>query len=147
MDAVRESMDEKSSGGSLGFRKLPDFSLLDPTSIGVSSKLDLKVRESDDYFALRFFGFVHVPTNGIYTFYSDSDDGSKIFIHDKLVVDNDYTHGMTEVSGQIALKKGKHPIKVLFFQGEGGKGLEVSFSGPETPKMIVPEEILFHTND
>ena len=138
---------EKSSGGSLGFRKLPDFSLLDPTSIGVSSKLDLKVRESDDYFALRFFGFVHVPTNGIYTFYSDSDDGSKIFIHDKLVVDNDYTHGMTEVSGQIALKKGKHPIKVLFFQGEGGKGLEVSFSGPETPKMIVPEEILFHTND
>ena len=54
---------------------------------------------------------------------------------------------MTEVSGQIALKKGKHPIKVLFFQGEGGKGLEVSFSGPETPKMIVPEEILFHTND
>ena len=98
MDAVRESMDEKSSGGSLGFRKLPDFSLLDPTSIGVSSKLDLKVRESDDYFALRFFGFVHVPTNGIYTFYADSDDGSKIFIHDKLVVDNDYTHGMTEVS-------------------------------------------------
>jgi hypothetical protein len=126
---------------------LPDFSLLVPKSIGTASVLDLKISESDEYFGLRFTGFVHVPEDGIYTFYSDSDDGSKIFIHDKLVVDNDYTHGMTEVSGQIALKKGKHPITVVFFQGEGGKGLEVSYSGPTIQNILIPADALFHSKN
>ena len=138
---------DNSSQGPQGFRKLPDFSLLTPKSVGVTSVLDLKSRESDDYFGLKFVGFVRVPANGIYTFYSDSDDGSKLFIHDKLVVDNDYTHGMTEQSGQIALNKGNHPITVIFFQGEGGKGLEVSYSGPTIEKTTIPANALFHSKD
>ena len=109
--------------------------------------MDLKSSESEEYFGLRFTGFVHVPKDGIYTFYSDSDDGSKIFIHDRLVVDNDYTHGMTEISGQIALKKGKHPIKVVFFQGEGGKGLAVSYSGPSIQKTSIPRRALFYSKN
>ena len=100
--------------------------------------------QSSDFFGLQFAGFVYVPADGIYTFYSNSDDGSKVFVHDKLVVDNDFTHGMTEVSGQIALKEGKHPLKVVFFQGEGGKGLEISYSGPTIQKTEIPQDALFH---
>ena len=93
---------------------------------------------------MKFEGFINLPNDGIYTFYSNSDDGSQIFIHNNLIVDNDFTHGMTEKSGEIALAKGFHPFKVTFFQGEGGKGLEVSVKGPGIDKQVISSEYLFH---
>jgi hypothetical protein len=93
---------------------------------------------------MKFEGFIEVPVDGIYTFYSNSDDGSKLFLHNKLLVDNDYTHPMTEKSGDVALKKGKHPIRLTFFQGRGGKGLKVNYRGPGVEKREIPAEVLFH---
>ena len=126
------------------FSKLPDFEDLSPKSKGITNQFNLSKAEKDYYFAMQFKGLIEVPRRGIYTFYSNSDDGTKLFIHDQLVVDNDFTHSMTEKTGQIALKKGKHPIELLFFQGEGGKGLEVSFAGPGLEKNVIPAENLFH---
>jgi hypothetical protein len=93
---------------------------------------------------MKFEALVEIMIDGIYTFYSNSDDGTKLIIHEKLVVNNDFHHGMTEKSGHIALAKGKHPIMLYFFQGEGGKGLRVSFKGPGMEKTVIPENSLFH---
>lgn len=126
------------------FSKLPDFEDLSPKSKGITNQFNLAKAEKDYYFAMQFKGLIEVPRRGIYTFYSNSDDGTKLFIHDQLIVDNDFTHSMTEKTGQIALEQGKHPIELLFFQGEGGKGLEVSFAGPCLGKNEIPAENLFH---
>jgi hypothetical protein len=51
---------------------------------------------------------------------------------------------MSEISGDIALKKGKHPIRLIYFQGRGGKGLEVNYRGPGVKKQEIPAKVLFH---
>ncbi len=130
--------------GVKNWRKLQDLDTLTPKSSGLTEEINLLKSERDENFALKFDGFVAVPETGIYTFYSNSDDGTTLFIHDNLIVDNDYTHGMTEKSGEAALEKGLHPIKVFFFQGYGGKGLEVKFEGPGLGKQIIDEKFLFH---
>ena len=113
-------------------------------SSGLADEINLMNAEKEEYFAMKFEGFFMAPQTGIYTFYSSSDDGTKLFIHDKLVVDNDYTHGMTEKSGSIALEEGMHPLELLFFQGYGGLGLEVKFAGPEIDKKILDVQYLYH---
>ena len=91
-----------------------------------------------------FEGFIRVPNDGIYTFYTNSDDGSRLYIGSIQVSDNDYDHPMTEKSGQIALMAGIHPVTITFFQGRGGKGLEVSYEGPGVEKQQIPPQALFH---
>ena len=71
-----------------GLAALPDFDALTPASTGKVSTADLSVREHDDHFALRFRGYLSVEVAGDYTFYTNSDDGSQLFIDGILVVDN-----------------------------------------------------------
>ena len=139
-----KSFTDTSQDIALDFDRLPNFSALTPKTVGTTYQFDLSKTEKEHHFAMMFEGFIYVPEGGIYTFYSNSDDGTKLYIHEKLVVDNDYTHGMTEESGQISLSKGNHPIKLTFFQGDGGKGLKVSYSGPTINKTTIPSNVLFH---
>ncbi len=92
-----------------------------------------------------YSGFVRVPVDGVYTFFTDSDDGSRLYIGDELVVDNDGLHGMLEKGGAIALGAGLHPIRVLFFNKTGGDGLKVSYSGPGVEKKPIPVEALYRS--
>jgi len=85
-----------------------------------------------------------VPQTGLYTFSVLSDDGSRLFIGDQLVVDNEGLHGPTEVMGQIILEKGFHPIRADFFQASGGEEFMVYYSGPGINKQPVPAATLSH---
>jgi len=127
--------------------RLPDFAPLTSKASGIAPKCDLSYAKRDEYFALKFEGFVSVPNDGIYTFYTNSDDGSRLYIDSTEVVENDYSHPMTEKSGQIALKAGIYPIKLTFYQGMGGKGLEVSYKGPGVEKQQIPPQALSHTGE
>jgi len=124
--------------------RLPDFAGLIPKTTGKTSQFDLnRARREDDY-GLIFQGYIDILQDGVHTFYTHSDDGTRLFIHSQLIVDNDSVHGMREVAGQIALKAGKHPIRVTFFQGGGGKGLEVFYSGPGIMKKAIPADVLYY---
>jgi hypothetical protein len=124
--------------------KLPDFTRMKPKDFGIADKCDLRRAQRDEYFALKFEGFIKVPTGGIYTFYSDSDDGSRLYIDSMEIVENDYSHPMKEESGQIALSAGTYPFKLTFYQGMGGKGLVARYEGPGIAKQPIPSNILFH---
>jgi hypothetical protein len=67
-----------------------------------------------------------------------------LFIGEERVVDNDLAHGMIERSGAIALSPGKHAIRVLYLQGAGDFGLEVSYEGPGLARQPIPPAALFH---
>jgi len=124
--------------------KLPDFSEMKPKITGIADRCDLSRAQRDEYFALKFAGFIKVPADGIYTFYTDSDDGSRLYIDSVEVVDNDYSHPIKEESGQIPLSAGTYPFKLLFYQGMGGKGLVVRYQGPDIEKQPIPPNVLFH---
>jgi hypothetical protein len=117
---------------------VPDFDLLTPVKTGVQSGFTIDKRDRDELCGFRFTAYIDVATDGEYTFYTNSDDGSALYIGNSLVVNNDGTHGMTERSGSINLTTGKHAITVLFFNKGGAFGLEVNYEGPGIYKRAIP---------
>ncbi|MBD0255362.1 MAG: T9SS type A sorting domain-containing protein [Cytophagales bacterium] len=125
-----------------GWSVLPDFNALTAIKSGTAANFDLGVRNRDDNFGVSFTGFVNVPTDGTYTFYTSSDDGSKLFIGTTQVVDNDGLHATQERSGSIGLKAGRHAVRVVFFEAGGGEVLSVSYAGPGIAKQTIPATAL-----
>jgi S1-C subfamily serine protease len=122
---------------------LPDFASLKAAASGRADTFDLGKYKGRDFFGLRFTGYVDVPADGIWAFYLASDDGSRLYVGDRLVVDNDGLHAMTEKRGFIPLKAGKHAITVLCFERTGEEGLRVSWEGPKVKKQPIPATALF----
>jgi alpha-L-fucosidase len=123
--------------------ELPDFSALPIVKSGYV--LDFSLSQSNlpaEYFGLVYNGYITIRRAGTYTFYTTSDDGSKVLIDGTVVVNNDGLHGMVEEEGSIRLQAGKHAISVEYFETGGGEGLEVSYKGPGIPKRIIPSFVL-----
>jgi len=123
--------------------KLPDFDNLKPTASGVSKSIDISSKQGSDNYGFVFDGFIKIPAKGVYTFYISSDDGSKLSIDNKILIDNDGMHGIVEKSNEIPLAKGYHAIKVLFFERSGGDALQVQWKGPGFAEQMIPASVLF----
>ncbi len=95
-------------------------------------------------FGLRLTGYVRVPRGGIYTFTLASDDGSRLRIANRVVVDNDGPHGLAEKAGQVALHRGWHEVEIRYFQGGGDRGLRLEVEGPGVSRREVPAGWLAH---
>jgi len=91
-----------------------------------------------------FEGLILIQQKGIYSFYTESDDGSQLWISDKLVVNNDGLHSMTEATGSIALDIGYHPIRVSYFEKNGANLLNVYYKNIKFKKQSIPNSLLFH---
>ena len=112
--------------------KVPDFSGLEPKKTGTLANglFDITRSEIKNNFGFVFQGEIECIKKGKYSFTLSSDDGSILFINDKVVVDNDGIHGIETAKGSIDLNKGKHNIEVRYFERGGGESLTVSWSGP-----------------
>ncbi len=108
-------------------------------NIGIPTGLQGK-----DHFALEFSGFINIPEDGIYRFTTTSDDGSRLLIDGKRIVDNDGVHGFIPASGQVGLRKGPHSLEVNYFEALYGEGLSVEMEGPGIRKAPINPELLSH---
>jgi hypothetical protein len=112
---------------------VPDFSALTPylrtslsrIDIGSSANAFATSGRAGDVGAV-FEGFINVPTSGYYTLAVTSDDGSRLYLGDTLLINNDGVHGMREAWAAAGLQSGRHRVRVEFFQGGGNNGLIVS---------------------
>lgn len=123
---------------------MPMFGKLTPAMQGSVDGVVLPPKARDSFFAVEYEGFVNIPERGVYTFFTNSDDGTVLFVDGKLVVNNDGRHGPIERSGMVMLDKGYHAIKLLFFQAGGGVELSASIKGPRMEKQVIPPAMLFH---
>lgn len=123
------------------FSKLPDFDKLTPTAKGECDGFDLALggKSRAENFAIRYTGNLAIDKEGEYTFYTNSDDGSRLLLDGAVVVDNDGEHGAFEKSGKLKLTVGAHKIVLLYYQHGGDKSLQVSYSGPDLEKRTIPE--------
>jgi hypothetical protein len=125
--------------------KLPDFSTLKHEDAGKLPRnlFDLSPRTRNEAFGFVFDGTLIVPETGKYTFYLDSDDGSRLTVDGKAVITYDGIHDMGEVrKATIELSKGRLPIKLEYFQNVFRYGLYVAWSGPDFERRLLstPEQ-------
>ncbi len=107
--------------------RLPDFSKLNPVGTIYTKKIDISPRKFEsgfpgvtdrtEWFGIQYNGGIFIMKGGMYSFRLLSDDGSKLYIDNKLVIDNDGLHPPQDKTGQVQLKMGMHFIRVEYFQG------------------------------
>ena len=125
-----------------GYSVVPVFSTLTPKKTGTIKNFDISTDRATA-FAFNFTGYINVPADGQYTFYTTSDDGSNLYIDNVPVVNNDGLHRAIEKSGTIGLKAGKHAISVGYIQAAVDKVLTVSYAGPGVTKQVIPASALY----
>lgn len=116
----------------------------DTVSTGIADIISVAKKQRVDKFAFEFTGYIRIGKDDMYTFFTQSDDGSKLFIDDEEVVDNNGDHGTVEKSGKAALKKGYHKIRVVYFDSGGGNDLKVLIQPEGGKKEELPANMLFH---
>jgi len=130
--------------------KIPDYTKLKKGSSWISPEagIDLDqingmLEKGNASFALQFNGFLRIDKAGKYIFATQSDDGSKLFIDGKEIVNNDGNHGVMEKTGSVDLKEGKHAIRVEYYNNDGGFWLDAFYKGPGIAKQLIPADKLF----
>ncbi|HEY5592288.1 MAG TPA: PA14 domain-containing protein [Paludibacter sp.] len=113
-----------------GFWELmPDYSKLHAIKEGTVSNVNyldmLKTRQKTDGYGMLYTGYLNVPVEGPYTFNIASDDGSKLYIDGKLIVDNDGVHAQVEKESIAYLKSGKHVFRLEYFEKVGGEAFNL----------------------
>jgi alpha-L-fucosidase len=123
---------------------LPDFSKEKMLEQGTVGNFKRSPKNDGDHYGYEYRGFVKIPKTGVYTFATESDDGSSLFINNRPVVDNDGLHGLKEVTGVVALSEGYHEIVVRFFEKSGGDDLKVFWEADDFEQQPIPDSALFH---
>jgi mono/diheme cytochrome c family protein len=113
---------------------LPDFDNLKAEDQGKieSGLFDISLATREFSFGFVYNGTLKVPADGDYTFFLDSDDGSRLTVDGRMLIEYDGIHGEgDEKSITVPLKQGRVQIRVDYFQGPvGAKGLSVAWKGP-----------------
>jgi len=120
-------------------KKCPNLNNRNPNMMRRVSKIDYPRTKGKfqgfvraENFAVRWDFFLIIKVPGTYTFYVTSDDGSKLSIDGKSVVNNDGSHSMRTAFGKVRLVKGQHFVFATMFQGKGASAMKLIYKGPDT---------------
>lgn len=115
--------------------KIPNFEELTPTKTGTAeSFMDLEdLAEKKDKFGMVFTADIEVPKDGDYLFTTIIDDGGDLYIDSTLLIHNQGEPGIGTERGLISLTKGKHTLKLSFFEEVWLALAVVTVEGPEMP--------------
>lgn len=130
---------------------MPDFRSLEPFAEAVAPVVSFvdgdwpeAVESRGDGFACRLSGFVRIPSDGTYTFFVTSDDGSELFVDGARVTSDPAEHSARETSGAIALSAGWRPVELFYYENKVDAVLSLSWSGPGFEKELLPADSLCH---
>ncbi|MEX2309767.1 MAG: PA14 domain-containing protein [Pirellulales bacterium] len=125
--------------------RMPDYSKLTPVFESVATDLNVESRQLwADNWGMVLEGEFQINKAGEYTFYLTSDDGSKLYIDDQLVIDNDGDHSLLELKGATEMSAGAHKVRIDFFEAGGEAILELDLEGPGMKRQPFPFEKVSH---
>ena len=125
------------------FKSTADVLKAKPVKEGTFRNFTIKEAAANDHFGYQFRSLINIPEKGVYKFHIYSDDGARLFIDGQEVIDNDGSHSAGEATGKVALEKGFHEIRVIYFEDYMGQALEIGITGKNLPKQVLPDEMLF----
>lgn len=90
-------------------------------------------------FTVRWTGYVTPRYSQTYTFYTQSDDGARLWVNGQLIIDKWIDQGPTEWSGQITLQAGrKYELRMEFYERWHGALAKLLWSSASQAKEAVP---------
>ncbi|MDX1953591.1 MAG: PA14 domain-containing protein [Verrucomicrobiota bacterium] len=96
-----------------------------------------------DTFSIRWTGSIQSSENGEHTFWTISNDGIRLWIDDKLIIDNWTSHSAKEDRATIALEKDRsYKIKIEYFQSGGNAICKLFWAPPGRERSLVPGSAL-----
>jgi hypothetical protein len=111
-----------------------NFNWLDSPGTGVPS----------DQFSVRWTGQVEALYSEVYTFYTQSDDGVRLWVNGQQLVNNWTDHASVENSGSIALSAGqRYDLKMEFYDNASAAIAILSWSSSHTTKKVIPQTQLY----
>jgi len=133
-------------------KQLPDFEKKKPVGTIYTTSLNIPtqdfragfpgVTKRTEGFAIDYTGKFWIEHPGKFKFALTSDDGSRLYIDDRIVIDNDGIHPTATKEGTVELAVGVHRIRVSYYQGPGFElALVLQVEAPFMPRRV------FNTND
>jgi predicted alpha/beta superfamily hydrolase len=129
------------------WEKLPDFKELKPVKTGVTDTVfQINKLPAKTNFACLFEGYIEIVTDGYYLFGLGSNDGAKLYLSDKVIIDNDgLKKEESTKSFVLPLQKGFYPIRLEYFQKDESCSLNLVYLIPDADNPInIPAKFLYH---
>lgn len=90
-------------------------------------------------YSARWTGFLTAPATGEFTLYTRSNDGVRLWVDDRLVIDHWDEHSTAEDRATVRLEKGtRRRIRLEYFYAGGEATMQLAWSGPGVERTVVP---------
>jgi hypothetical protein len=97
-----------------------------------------------DNFMIRWTGEVEAPASATYTFYTQTDDGVRLWVDNVTLIDNWTDHGNTQDQGNIKLTAGqRYEIRLEFYENGGDAVCQLYWSTPTMAREIIKSQYLW----
>ncbi|WP_077922402.1 PQQ-dependent sugar dehydrogenase [Spirosoma sp. 209] len=95
-------------------------------------------------FTVRWMGKVLAPLTGTYTFHTETDDGVRLWVNNKLLIDKWDVQPNTEWTGQIELMAGQqYDIRMDYLENEGVANARLMWSSAQFDRAVIGKPFLF----
>ncbi len=129
------------------------FTGMTPSGISALTRIDPQINfdfsgdepipVGPDNFSIRWTGEVEAVFTETYTFYTNSDDGVRLWIDGQPLINNWTNHGNTEDNGKIDLVAGNtYSVVMEYYEDGGGAVAQLRWESPSTPKDLIPQGAL-----
>uniref|UniRef100_UPI003F7A49CD PA14 domain-containing protein n=1 Tax=Chitinophaga sancti TaxID=1004 RepID=UPI003F7A49CD len=120
------------------------------TSINFANRLQMNVGIKDSIFntvfSARWTGKVKAPVTGTYTFYTESDDGIRLFLNDSVIIKRWNDHPSKTDSAKVNLIEGEYyDIKIEYYNNQADVVLKLQWAYPSQSRVTIPGKYLYYS--
>jgi S1-C subfamily serine protease len=128
LDATQPGLRYKLYSGA--FTMLPNFGPMSMEQEGAVDQLllSLVTKRGRENFAVIFDGYLDIKQEGLYRLTLSSDDGSRLLLHDRQWIVNDFNHPPKPMSRLARMTEGPQPISIQYYQATGGAELSLTLT-------------------
>ncbi len=125
------------------FPRMPMFDREPSARTGTTTDLSLPGHPDDRPVGLSFRGLLQVDRDGLYTFTVHSSGAAKLLVAGAEVASIGLSRGPRDAFGAVALKAGRHPLRLDFYHARGRPELSVRYEGPDFTARPIQASKLF----
>jgi len=128
------------------WEEMPDWSQLKPSSTTVSANLTPPADKEDSY-GMVYEGWLDIPEDQIYVFALAAWRHCRVYLHDRLVLEQGSWRFTEQKWTAVAMTKGKHPIRIEYLDANKDSGIKFLFSVKNGTMQPVTDSMFWHKEE